>query len=164
MTLVRLSLLVLALALGSTQASAASTTVRVAVTPASPPNLFEENGKTTGLDLEIMELYCKKRGCTLQITAYDWQGMLAAVVTGKADVAFSGISITDKRKAVMDFSEPYMENTWNLVSLSSRNIVLKDLTELKQYSIGYPRGMAYTDFIKNDLEPKGIYAADQVKL
>jgi len=164
MTLVRLSLLVLALALGSTQAAAASTTVRVAVTPASPPNLFEENGKTTGLDLEIMDLYCKKRGCTLQITAYDWQGMLAAVVTGKADVAFSGISITDKRKAVMDFSEPYMENTWNLVSLSSRNIVLKDLTELKQYSIGYPRGMAYTDFIKNDLEPKGIYAADQVKL
>ena len=164
MTLVRLSLLVLALALGSTQAAAASTTVRVAVTPASPPNLFEENGKTTGLDLEIMDLYCKKRGCTLQITAYDWQGMLAAVVTGKADVAFSGISITDKRKAVMDFSEPYMENTWNLVSLSSRNIGLKDLTELKQYSIGYPRGMAYTDFIKNDLEPKGIYAADQVKL
>jgi len=164
MTRLRLSLLLLALALGSSQAAAASTTIRVAVTPASPPNLFEENGKTTGLDLEIMELYCKKRGCTLQITAYDWQGMLAAVVTGKADVAFSGISITDKRKAVMDFSEPYMENTWNLVSLSSRNIVLKDLTELKQYSIGYPRGMAYTDFIKNDLEPKGIYAADQVKL
>lgn len=141
-----------------------SKTIRVAVTPASPPNLFEENGKTTGLDLEIFEGYCKARGCQLQITAYDWQGMLGAVVGGKADVAFSGISITDKRKAVMDFSQPYMENSWNLVSLTSRGIQFIDLNELKKYSIGYPRGMAYSDFIKNDLEPKGVYTLDQVKL
>ena len=31
-------------------------------------------------------------------------------------------------------------------------------------SIGFPRGMAYMDFIKTDLEPKGIYKTDQVKL
>jgi len=64
----------------------------------------------------------------------------------------------------MDFSKPYLENTWNLVSMSNRNLELNDLAELKQYSIGYPRGMAYSDFIKNELEPKGIYKLDQVKL
>lgn len=138
--------------------------IRVAVTPASPPNLFEQDGKTVGLDLDIFEGYCKARGCTLQITAYDWQGMLGAVVGNKADVAFSAISITDKRKEVMDFSRPYMENTWNLVSLKSRNLVLTDLSELKKYSIGYPRGMAYAEFIRNDLEPKGVYRLDQVRL
>lgn len=141
-----------------------SNQIRVAVSPASPPNLYEENGKTLGLDLELFEGYCKARGCTLKITAYDWQGMLGAVVGGKADVAFSGISITDKRKEVMDFSQPYMDNTWNLMSLTSRNIEIKDLAELKKYSIGYPRGMAYTDFIKNDLEPKGVYSLAKVKL
>ncbi|MCK9513334.1 MAG: transporter substrate-binding domain-containing protein [Pigmentiphaga sp.] len=142
----------------------ADNVIRVAVTPASPPNLYEENGRTVGLDLELFEGYCKARGCTLQITAYDWQGMLGAVVSKQVDVAFSGISITDARKEVMDFSQPYMENTWNLVSLNSRNIELDDLSELKQYSIGYPRGMAYSDFIRNDLQPKGIYNLDQVKL
>jgi len=142
----------------------ADNVIQVAVTPASPPNLYEENGRTVGLDLELFEGYCKARGCTLQITAYDWQGMLGAVVSKQVDVAFSGISITDARKEVMDFSQPYMENTWNLVSLNSRNIQLDDLSELKQYSIGYPRGMAYSDFIRNDLEPKGIYSLDKVKL
>ncbi|MGE4335157.1 MAG: transporter substrate-binding domain-containing protein [Pigmentiphaga sp.] len=142
----------------------ADNVIRVAVTPASPPNLYEENGRTVGLDLELFEGYCKARGCTLQITAYDWQGMLGAVVSKQADVAFSGISITDARKEAMDFSQPYMENTWNLVSLNNRDIQLDDLSELKQYSIGYPRGMAYSDFIRNDLEPKGIYSLDQVKL
>lgn len=141
-----------------------TTVIRVAVTTASPPNLFEENGEIKGLDYEIFDGYCKARGCTLKATSYDWQGMLGAVVGGQADVAFSGISITDRRKEVMDFSAPYMENTWNLVSMTSRNIRVTDLAELKQFSIGYPRGMAYSDFIKNDLEPKGLYRLDQVKL
>lgn len=138
--------------------------IRAAVSPASPPNLFEENGQTKGMDLEIFEGYCQARGCTLQITAYDWQGMLGAVVSGRADVAFSGISITDKRKQVMDFSQPYLENTWNLMSLKDRNIQFTDLAEWKRYSTGYPRGMAYADFIKKDMEPKGLYSLDRVKL
>lgn len=138
--------------------------IKAAVTPASPPNLFDDKGKTVGLDLELMEGYCKARGCTIKLVPYDWQGMLGAVVSGQADVAFSGISITDKRKEVMDFSIPYMDNSWNLVSLKSRNIKLDNLDDLKKYSIGYPRGMAYSDFIKKDLESNGLYKLDQVKL
>ena len=138
--------------------------LKVAACPTSPPNMFEENGKIQGLDLEIFEGFCKARGYQYKITAYDWQGMLGAVMSGQADVAFSGISITEKRKEKMDFSEPYMDNTWNLVSLKKKNILIKDLAELKKYSIGYPRGMAYSTFIKEDLEPKGIYRLSAVKM
>ncbi|HKC02291.1 MAG TPA: transporter substrate-binding domain-containing protein [Sphingomicrobium sp.] len=141
-----------------------SKVINVAVTPASPPNLFEENGQTKGLDYDLFDGYCKARGCTMNITAYDWQGMLGAVVSKKADVAFSGISITEPRKQVMDFSKPYMDNSWNLVSMKSRNLKLANLDTLKNYSIGFARGTAYTDFIKTKLEPKGIYKVDQVKL
>ena len=142
----------------------ASKVINVAVTPASPPNLFEENGQTKGLDYDLFDGYCKARGCTMNITAYDFQGMLGAIVSRKADVAFSGISITEPRKKVMDFSQPYMDNSWNLVSLKSRNIKLANLDTLKNYSIGFPRGAAYMDFIKTELEPKGIYKTDQAKL
>lgn len=141
-----------------------STIVKVAVSPASPPMLFEEGGKLAGVDMEIFEGYCKSRGCTIEVTSYDWQGMLGAVSSGQADVAFSGISITDKRKEAMDFSQPYFDNSWHLVSLKSRNIKITDLAQLKNYSIGYPRGMAYNDLIKNDLEPKGYYTLSKVKL
>jgi polar amino acid transport system substrate-binding protein len=145
-------------------AKQAAKVINVAVTPASPPNLFEENGQTKGLDYDLFDGYCKARGCTMNITAYDWQGMLGAVVSKKADVAFSGISITEPRMKVMDFSKPYMDNSWNLLSLKSRNIKITDLNTLKNYTIGFPRGMAYMDFIKTELEPKGIYKTDQVKL
>jgi polar amino acid transport system substrate-binding protein len=104
------------------------------------------------------------QGCTFTITSYDWQGMLGAVSSGHADVAFSGISITDKRKAAMDFSVPYYDNGWHLVGLANRKIKIEKLDQIKQYSIGYPRGMAYADLIKNELEPKGYYSVSKAKL
>jgi len=141
-----------------------STEIRVAVTPSSPPMLFDQNSHVVGVDMEIFQGYCKSRGCTFKVTPYDWQGMLGAVSSGQADVAFSGISITDKRKEVMDFSKPYYDNAWHLVSLKSKNIQITDLSQLNKYSIGYPRGMAYDDLIRNELQPKGYYSIDKVKL
>lgn len=40
--------------------------------------------------------------------------------------------------------------------LKSKNIKFEDLAEWKNYSTAYPRGMAYTDFIKTQMEPKGL--------
>jgi polar amino acid transport system substrate-binding protein len=138
--------------------------IKVAVSPASPPMLFDDKGQIVGVDMDLFQGYCQSRGCTIKVTPYDWAGMLGAVSSGQADVAFSGISITDKRKEVMDFSQPYYDNAWHLVSLKNKNIKITDLKQLKKYSVGYPRGMAYDDLIKNELEPKGYYTLSKVKL
>ena len=139
--------------------------IKVAVSPESPPMLFDQQGQIVGADMDIFKGYCQSRGyTTLKITSYDWQGMLGAVSSGQADVAFSGISITDKRKEAMNFSKPYYDNSWHLVSLKSKNINIADLNQLKKYSLGYPRGMAYDDLIRKELEPKGYYSLSKVKL
>jgi len=108
-----------ALALGVVACSKGddSKQIKVAVSPASPPMLFDDKGQIVGVDMDLFQGYCQARGCTLKVTPYDWAGMLGAVSSGQADVAFSGISITDKRKEVMDFSQPYYDNAWHLVSL-----------------------------------------------
>ena len=162
--LLMMAVLALSAVLVGCSGSKDANTIRVAVSPASPPMLYEKDGKIMGVDYDIFTAYCKSRGCTMKITTYDWQGMLGAVSSGQADVAFSGISITDKRKEAMDFSTPYYDNSWHLVSLNSRNINITDLSQLKQYKIGYPRGMAYDDLIRTQLEPKGYYSLKQVKL
>ena len=155
-----------ALALGLVACSKGddSKQIKVAVSPASPPMLFDDKGQIVGVDMDLFQGYCEARGCTIKVTPYDWAGMLGAVSSGQADVAFSGISITDKRKEVMDFSQPYYDNAWHLVSLKNKNIKITDLKQLKKYSVGYPRGMAYDDLIKNELEPKGYYTLSKVKL
>lgn len=163
--IIALPIILLASALvASCSDDASNEVVKVAVSPASPPMLYEKDGKITGADYDIFKAFCEKQGCTMKITAYDWQGMLGAVSSGQADVAFSGISITEKRKKVMDFSAPYFDNSWHLVSMKKDAKPITDLAQLKQYSIGYPRGMAYDGLIKNELEPEGYYSLSQVKL
>ena len=94
---------VLALTIVACSKSSDTKEIKVAVSPASPPMLFDDKGQIVGVDMDIFQGYCQSRGCTLKVTPYDWAGMLGAVSSGQADVAFSGISITDKRKEVMDF-------------------------------------------------------------
>jgi len=138
--------------------------LQAAISPSIPPFMFENQGEPVGLDLEIFKGFCQSRGYTYQLKSYDFQGMLGAVASGQADVAFSGISITDQRMKVMDFSNPYVQNTWNLVSLKKRNIHITDLSQLKRYSIGFPTGAVFMAYITNEWQPKGIYTTNQVKL
>ncbi|QWE00406.1 transporter substrate-binding domain-containing protein [Polynucleobacter sp. JS-Mosq-20-D10] len=158
------TLLLSLLLLGGCSKEDPSNLIKVAISPAIPPMLFEKDGKYSGIDLEIFEGYCKSRGCTFKVTAYDWLGMLGAVSSGQADVAFSGISITDKRKEVMDFSNPYFTSTWQLIGLKNRNIKITDLGQLRKYTIAYPTGSVFDDYVKNELQPKGYYSVEQVKL
>lgn len=158
------ALLLSLLLLGGCSKEEPSKLIKVAISPAIPPMLFEKDGKYLGIDLEIFEGYCKSRGCTFKVTAYDWLGMLGAVTSGQADVAFSGISITDKRKEVIDFSNPYFTSTWQLIGLKNRNIKITDLSQLNKYTIAYPTGSVFDDYVKNVLQPKGYYSVEQVKL
>jgi polar amino acid transport system substrate-binding protein len=153
-------------AVSSNHASAVSTArvIDVAVSPASPPTLYELDGKIKGSDFDIFSAYCESRGCTMNITAYDWQGMLGAVSSGQAEVAFSGIGITERRQQAMDFSDPYAPVVLHLVALGKNAESITDLTTLKTLRIGYPRGMAFDDLIKEQFEPRGYYFVSQARL
>ncbi len=153
-----------ALILSSCSQEAPSKVIQVAISPTIPPMLFEKNDQYIGIDHEIFEGYCLSRGCTFKMTAYDWLGMLGAVSSGQAAVAFSGISITEKRKEAMDFSNPYMISTWELISLKNRNIKITDLSLLKKYTIAYPTGTVFDGYVKTVLQAKGYYTLEQVKL
>jgi polar amino acid transport system substrate-binding protein len=141
-----------------------SKVLQVAISPSIPPFTYEENGKTVGVDLDIFKGFCESRGYTYKLKAYDFQGMLGAVASGQADVAFSGISITPKRMEVMDFSNPYVQNAWDLISLTKRNIRITDLSQIKNYSIGFPSGAVFMGYIESEWAPKGIYPVNKVKL
>jgi polar amino acid transport system substrate-binding protein len=136
-------------------------TVHAAVCPTSPPNCFQQDKEYAGIDVEIIRAFCESRGYAFDITAYDWAGMLGAVVAGRADVAFSGISITDKRKEVMDFSDPYMVNTLIIAALADRGVAMATTADWKNYKLGFVRGMYFGDLVKTTY--KDSYAYEDLK-
>lgn len=133
-------------------------TLRAAVCPTSPPNCYQEGKEYAGIDLDLFRLYCESRGHRYEITAYDWSGMLGAVVSGRADVAFSGISITEKRKESMDFSDAYMVNVLVIASLAGGGVEMATTADWKKYRLGFVRGMYFGDLVKTTYADAYAYA------
>lgn len=137
--------------------------IKVATSPFNPPMVYKKDGSLAGTDYEIFKAFCEKKGCSAEFKEYDFPVMLHAISNGEADIAFSGISITETRQKTMDFSKPYFENTRHLVSISPQAELIGDLSELKNYRIGYPVGFVYDEFIQTELEPLGYYLLSQIR-
>lgn len=71
-----------------------------------PMNYFE-NGQLVGIEIDLAARFCKDNGYALQIEAMNFDGILAAVQTGKVDFAAAGVAITEERKQSVNFSTPY---------------------------------------------------------
>jgi len=81
--------------------------LRVATDPTFPPFEFSENGKYTGFDIELVESIGKVMGKKVEWTAIDFKGLIPGLVAKRYDAAVSAIYITDERKKVVDFTDPY---------------------------------------------------------
>ncbi len=141
--------------------AASKKNLQAAVCPTSPPNCFQRGQAYVGIDVEIFGAFCASRGTAFDMTAYDWAGMLGAVIANRADVAFSGVSITDKRKEAMDFSDPYMINTLVIAALSGRGAAISTTDDWKRYRLGFVRGMYFGDLIKTRYRDAYDYSALQ---
>jgi polar amino acid transport system substrate-binding protein len=85
-------------------------TVTVAVENAYPPYNFIEEGTTNGQgwDYDAWNEICKRLNCKAEFVEAGWPDVIVETGQGQYDVAADGISITEERKEVVDFSEPYM--------------------------------------------------------
>ena len=98
---------VLALAFGAGAAFAQSNVLRVATDATFPPMEFVENGKKTGFDVELVEAVAAKMGKKVEWVDIDFKGLVPGLIAKRYDMAVSAIYITDERKKVVDFTQPY---------------------------------------------------------
>ena len=97
----------------NTDAPAAFTTVEagklhMSTNAAFPPyEMTTDAGGFEGIDVEVADAIAKKLGLELVVDDMGFDAALTAVQTGQSDIAMAGITITDERKEVMDFSDSY---------------------------------------------------------
>ena len=76
-----------------------------------PPMGFkDENNEIAGFDVDLAKEATKRLGREVEFKAIDWSSKEAELKSGRVDVLWNGLDITDKRKEVMLFSDPYMDN------------------------------------------------------
>lgn len=71
------------------------------------PFEYVENGKVIGFDIDFIKAYADKNNLELVINDVDFDGALLSVSSKKADLAIAGITVNEKRKETLSFSESY---------------------------------------------------------
>lgn len=82
--------------------------VLVAVDIGAPPfGMIDGNAQPAGSDVEAARLLAEDLGVELEIVPVNGPNRVPYLLSGKADVVLASFSITDERKKVIDYSEPY---------------------------------------------------------
>jgi len=76
-----------------------------------PPYEYRDGDNIVGIDVEIAQAIAKEMGKELVINDMDFDSVLAAVPSGKADIGVAGMTVTEDRLKSMDFSTPYTKAT-----------------------------------------------------
>lgn len=83
--------------------------VRLAVSVADLPYVAHMNGEYVGFDIELMLRFAEHEKLDMEIITMDFSALIAALAAGKADMITDGISISEERKKMIDFSDPTTE-------------------------------------------------------
>ncbi len=82
-------------------------TLIMATESAYAPMSYYRNGQIAGMEIDMAAQFCEANGYGLIVNEMNFDGILPAVQSGKADFAAAGISITEERKENVNFSVPY---------------------------------------------------------
>lgn len=95
-------------ALALTTGFAMAETVRLGTEGAYPPyNFINDKGEVDGFERELGDELCKRASLTCEWVTNDWDSIIPNLVSGNYDVIIAGMSITDERDEVIDFTQNY---------------------------------------------------------
>ena len=128
----------------ATEDPAALTTViqgklTMSTNAAFPPyEMIADSGEFEGIDVEIADAIAKKLGLELKVDDMGFDAALLAVQEGKSDIVMAGVTVTDERLLVMDFSESYATGIQVIIVPEDSDIT--SVEDLEGKLIGTQRG------------------------
>ena len=131
----------------------------MATNAAFPPyEMTTDAGEFEGIDIETAQAIADKLGLELQIDDMDFDAALLSVQQGKADIVMAGVTVTDERKAVMDFSDSYATGIQSIIVPEGSDIASPD--DLAGKMIGTQRGTTGYIYCSDDFGDQNVVAYD----
>ena len=131
----------------------------MATNAAFPPyEMTTDAGEFEGIDIDTAKAIAEKLGLELQIDDMDFDAALLSVQQGKADIVMAGVTVTDERKAVMDFSDSYATGIQSIIVPEGSDITSPD--DLAGKKIGTQRGTTGYIYCSDDFGDDAVVAYD----
>ncbi|TEW56827.1 transporter substrate-binding domain-containing protein [Psychromonas sp. RZ22] len=124
-----------------------ATSLTVVTDATFPPLEFKQDGKLTGFDIELFNEVGKRLDKTIKWVQVDFKGLIPSLVSGRADVAISGIYITEARAKVVDFTESYLSGGLVVVAKEGDNSI-KSAQDLKGKKVSVQIGTKSVAYLK----------------
>ena len=115
-----------------------------------PPYEFLRGQEIAGIDVEICRAVAKKLNRPFKAETVDFDSVIPAVISGKADLAAAGITVTEDRKKNVDFSIPYVKT--GIVVIYEKSNPFKNIEQLKGKKIGVQGGTTSETFVLEQLK------------
>ena len=123
-----------------------------------PYEMTTDSGEIEGIDVDTAKAIAEKLGLELQIDDMDFDAALLSVQQGKADIVMAGVTVTDERKAVMDFSDSYATGIQSIIVPNDSDIASPD--DLVGKKIGTQRGTTGYIYCSDDFGEDSVVAYD----
>ena len=123
-----------------------------------PYEMTDDTGAVVGIDADIAAAIAEKLGLELQIDDMDFDSALLAVQQGKSDMVMAGVSVTEDRLLVMDFTDSYATGVQVVIVKEGSDVTLDNLGEKM---IGTQRGTT-GNIYASDTPENGGYGEDHV--
>lgn len=95
----------------SSNGSQEKRTLVMATNPEFPPYEYRDGNDIVGIDVEIAKAIADDLGMELKVESMEFDSIIPSVTSGKADVGIAGMTVTDKRKKNVDFTDSYATST-----------------------------------------------------
>lgn len=120
-----------------------------------PPMGFkDEKNEIVGFDIDLAKEVAKRLSREVEFKAIDWNSKEAELKSGRVDILWNGLDITDKRKENMLFSEPYMDNRQIVFVAKNGKVTVAGEADLAGKTIGTQSGGTTEEYFENKPELK----------
>lgn len=123
-----------------------------------PYEMTADDGSFEGIDIDVAAAIADKLGLELQVDDMDFDAALLAAQNGKSDMVMAGVTVTDERQKVMDFSDTYAEGIQSVIVPEGSDIASVD--DLAGKTIGTQRGTTGYIYCTDDFGEDSVVAYD----
>jgi glutamine transport system substrate-binding protein len=128
---------------------------KVGVDTTYPPFEFKEGNDYKGIDIELINAIAKNQNFKIKLSPMDFGGIIPAMQANQLDVAIAGMSITDERKKVVDFTTPYFDAGLTVV-VKKDNSSIKSVDDLKGKKVAVKKGTTGAKYATDNASKLGI--------
>lgn len=126
------------------------TTLVMATNAEFPPYEYRDGENFAGIDIEIAQAIAEDMGLDLVIEDMQFDSIVPAVQSGKADIGIAGMTVTEDKLQNIDFSIPYTTSTQ--VVIVTNDSAITSPADLAGKTIGVQLGTTGDNFSSEDIE------------